>query len=75
LIFPVVACLLFHHLRRRTHPDIIESIIREAVVIEKEFLSEALPVSLIGVSLDIPLCLCHSFVSMLIQASLPAHYR
>ncbi|KAK4056388.1 Ribonucleotide-diphosphate reductase (RNR), small subunit [Microbotryomycetes sp. JL221] len=44
------ACLLFSHLERRPHPDIVESIITEAVEIEKEFLTEALPVSLIGMN-------------------------
>ena len=33
------ACLLFHHLRRRPHPQRIERIITEAVEIEKEFLT------------------------------------
>ena len=33
------ACLLFTHLRRRPHPDVIERIIKEAVKIEKEFLT------------------------------------
>ncbi|EKM59375.1 uncharacterized protein PHACADRAFT_249825 [Phanerochaete carnosa HHB-10118-sp] len=33
------ACLLFHHLKRRPHPDIIKTIITEAVEIEKEFLT------------------------------------
>lgn len=53
LTFPChqFACLLFNHLQRRTHPDIILSIIKEAVVIEQEFLSKALPVSLIGVGI------------------------
>jgi len=44
------ACLLFQHLERRPHPDTVEQIIREAVEIEKEFLTEALPVSLIGMN-------------------------
>ncbi|KAI0776005.1 ribonucleotide reductase [Trametes elegans] len=44
------ACLLFHHLRRRPHPKRILRIITEAVDIEKEFLTEALPVSLIGMN-------------------------
>ncbi|KAK8845367.1 hypothetical protein IAR55_006080 [Kwoniella newhampshirensis] len=44
------ACLLFSHLRRRPHPETIEKIIREAVKIEQEFLSDALPVSLIGMN-------------------------
>ncbi|KAL7418947.1 Ribonucleotide-diphosphate reductase (RNR), small subunit [Cryptotrichosporon argae] len=44
------ACLLFTHLRRRPHPDTIARIIREAVNIEQEFLTDALPVSLIGMN-------------------------
>lgn len=44
------ACLLFTHLRRRPHPDTINKIIKEAVKIEQEFLTEALPVSLIGMN-------------------------
>jgi hypothetical protein len=33
------ACLLFKHLRRRPHPDVIQDIITESVGIEQEFLS------------------------------------
>ncbi|TFK55788.1 hypothetical protein OE88DRAFT_1692416 [Heliocybe sulcata] len=44
------ACLLFSHLRRRPHPDIIRDIITEAVAIEQEFLTDALPVGLIGMN-------------------------
>ena len=44
------ACLLFSHLRRRPHPKLLEKIIKEAVVIEQEFLTDALPVSLIGMN-------------------------
>jgi len=44
------ACLLLSHLRRRPHPDVIERIIREAVKIEQEFLTDALPVNLIGMN-------------------------
>ncbi|KAG6900903.1 Ribonucleotide-diphosphate reductase (RNR), small subunit [Termitomyces sp. T159_Od127] len=44
------ACLLFAHLRRRPHPEIIERIIVEAVKIEQEFLTNALPVALIGMN-------------------------
>ena len=42
------ACLLFNHLQRRPHPDTVRKIIEEAVEIEQEFLTDALPVSLIG---------------------------
>ncbi|KAJ7599038.1 ribonucleotide reductase small subunit [Mycena floridula] len=44
------ACLLFGHLRRRPHPDTVKRIITEAVVIEQEFLTDALPVNLIGMN-------------------------
>ncbi|KAK7033546.1 Ribonucleotide-diphosphate reductase (RNR), small subunit [Paramarasmius palmivorus] len=44
------ACLLFSHLKRRPHPDTVKRIITEAVKIEQEFLSDALPVSLIGMN-------------------------
>ena len=44
------ACLLFSHLRRRPHPDTVERIIIEAVKIEQEFLTDALPVGLIGMN-------------------------
>lgn len=44
------ACLLFSHLRRRPHPDVVRQIIVEAVAIEQEFLTDALPVSLIGMN-------------------------
>jgi ribonucleoside-diphosphate reductase subunit M2 len=33
------ACLLFSHLRRRPHPDAVNKIITQAVVIEQEFLT------------------------------------
>jgi len=44
------ACLLFTHLRRRPHPETVLRIITEAVAIEQTFLTDALPVSLIGMN-------------------------
>ncbi|KAJ4467554.1 ribonucleotide reductase small subunit [Lentinula aciculospora] len=44
------ACLLFSHLKRRPHSNIIMKIITEAVTIEQDFLTDALPVSLIGMN-------------------------
>jgi len=44
------ACLLFSHLRRRPHPKLVKKIITEAVAIEQEFLTDALPVGLIGMN-------------------------
>ncbi|KAG8919676.1 Ribonucleotide-diphosphate reductase (RNR), small subunit, partial [Tulasnella sp. 417] len=44
------ACLLFSHLRKRPHPETVELIITQAVKIEQEFLTDALPCSLIGMN-------------------------
>ncbi|KAJ7742506.1 ribonucleotide reductase small subunit [Mycena maculata] len=44
------ACLLFTHLKRRPHPDTVRRVITEAVSIEQEFLTVALPVGLIGMN-------------------------
>ncbi|KAF8493523.1 putative small subunit of ribonucleotide reductase [Gautieria morchelliformis] len=44
------ACLLFSHLRKRPHPDTVRRIITEAVAIEQTFLTDALPVGLIGMN-------------------------
>lgn len=44
------ACLLFSHLQNRINSDIVEKIILEAVAIEKEFFTDALPVSLLGMN-------------------------
>ncbi|KAA1466217.1 hypothetical protein DENSPDRAFT_790649 [Dentipellis sp. KUC8613] len=44
------ACLLLTHLRRRPHPDVIRDIIKEAVEIEQDFLTDSLPVGLIGIN-------------------------
>lgn len=46
------ACLLFHHLNNKPDNAVIVQIISEAVEIEKEFLTVALPVDLIGMNSD-----------------------
>ncbi|KAG6809981.1 Ribonucleotide-diphosphate reductase (RNR), small subunit [Tricholoma furcatifolium] len=56
------ACLLFSHLKRRPHPDTIKAIITQAVVIEQEFLTDALPVKLIGMNSDL-MCQYIEFVA------------
>ncbi|KAF9568980.1 ribonucleotide reductase small subunit [Agrocybe pediades] len=56
------ACLLFSHLQRRPHPDTIKEIISEAVAIEQEFLTDALPVKLIGMNSDL-MCQYIEFVA------------
>jgi len=47
------ACLLFSLLKNRPLQETIIKIITEAVTIEQEFLTEALPVSLIGMNADL----------------------
>ncbi|GFZ42800.1 ribonucleoside-diphosphate reductase [Saitozyma sp. JCM 24511] len=44
------ACLLYDHLRHRCPTDQVHGIIREAVVIEKEFFIDSLPCALIGIN-------------------------
>ncbi|KAI9056581.1 beta subunit of ribonucleotide reductase [Trametes sanguinea] len=70
------ACLLFHHLRRRPHPKRVLRIITEAVEIEKEFLTEALPVSLIGMNADL-MCQYIEFVAdrLLVALGNEKHYH
>ncbi|KAL5508252.1 RNR2 [Sanghuangporus vaninii] len=63
------ACLLFSHLRRRPHPDTVKRIITEAVTIEQEFLTDALPVSLIGMNAKL-MCQYIEFVADRLLTSL-----
>lgn len=44
------AVALYHTLPQKVDPQIVSEIIREAVVIEEEFITEALPCSLIGMN-------------------------
>merc|ERR1712038_1444445 len=47
------ACLMFHHLKNKPSEERIKQIVKEAVEIEIEFLTEALPVKLIGMNCDL----------------------
>ncbi|KAI1393428.1 small subunit of ribonucleotide reductase [Hypoxylon trugodes] len=44
------ACLLFTHLKNRPGKDVVQKIITDAVTIEQEFLTEALPCALLGMN-------------------------
>lgn len=44
------ACLLHSHLNNRASKEVIKTIITDAVAIEKEFLTEALPCALLGMN-------------------------
>lgn len=56
------ACLMFKHLVQKPSEERIVQIIRDAVEIEKEFLTEALPVSLLGMNCDL-MCQYIEFVA------------
>lgn len=56
------ACLMFSHLVQKPSQECIVKIIRDAVTIEQEFLSDALPVSLIGMNCDL-MCQYIEFVA------------
>lgn len=47
------ACLLHSHLNNRASKEIINEIITDAVRIEQEFLTEALPCALLGMNADL----------------------
>lgn len=47
------ACLLYSMLENKLDPKEIEAVITEAVVFEKEFVTDALPVSLIGMNAEL----------------------
>lgn len=71
------ACLLFKHLRH-TQPSVetITAIISEAVVIEQQFLTEALPVALIGMNCAL-MCKYIEFVAdrLLVALNCPKYYN
>ncbi|KCV68849.1 ribonucleoside-diphosphate reductase small chain [Fonticula alba] len=70
------ACLLFSHLNSRPSVATITALISEAVVIEKEFLTEALPVRLIGMNGDL-MCQYIEFVAdrLLVELGCPKVYN
>ena len=57
------ACLLYNdHIVNKLHKETIQSIITDAVDIEKEFVSDALPVNLIGMNSEL-MCQYIEFVA------------
>ncbi|QSZ37342.1 hypothetical protein DSL72_009440 [Monilinia vaccinii-corymbosi] len=47
------ACLLFSHLKHRPSKQAVQDVITEAVAIEQEFLTEALPCALLGMNANL----------------------
>lgn len=70
------ACLLFKHLNNKPPESQIRKVIREAVDLEIEFLSEALPVSLIGMN-KTSMGEYIKFVAdrLLVELGLPKYYQ
>lgn len=56
------ACLMFSHLIQKPSKETVTNIIRDAVTIEQEFLTDALPVSLIGMNCNL-MCTYIEFVA------------
>lgn len=70
------ACLLYNnHLIQRLPDETVKSIIMDAVAIEKEFVSDALPVNLIGMNAEL-MCRYIEFVAdrLLVALGLPKVY-
>lgn len=70
------ACLLFSHLRHQPSAERITEIITEAVNIEQEFLTDALPVSLIGMNAKL-MCQYIEFVAdrLLVALGCDKYYK
>ena len=62
-------CLLFSHLQNKPNPEIVEKIITEAVSIEKDYFTNALPVSLLGMNANL-MCQYVEFVADRLLVSL-----
>lgn len=76
IYFVDFACLLFSHLRNKPPQDVVLRIITEAVQLEHEFVTEALPVNLIGMNAKL-MCQYINFVSdrLLVSLGLPKHFN
>lgn len=47
------ACLLYSYIKNKLKPEIVYEIIKEAVEIEKEFITDSIPCNLIGMNADL----------------------
>jgi len=71
------ACLLYNdHIVNKLDDGVIQTIILDAVEIEKEFVSDALPVNLIGMNCDM-MCQYIEFVAdrLLVALGQPKHFE
>ncbi|KAL9096958.1 MAG: hypothetical protein Q9165_000922 [Trypethelium subeluteriae] len=70
------ACLLFSHLNKKPEQSLVNKIITEAVTIEQEFLTDALPCALLGMNSKL-MCQYIEFVAdrLLLALGNPKHYH
>lgn len=70
------ACLLFQHLKNKPEAKVVTAIITEAVEIEQEFLSDALPCALLGMNSTL-MCQYIEFVAdrLLLALGCSKHYQ
>jgi len=70
------ACLLFSHLRNKPDHELVKSIITEAVSIEQDFVTESLPVALLGMNSNL-MCQYIEFVAdrLLLALGNSRHYN
>lgn len=70
------ACLLYEQLQNKLAPSRVSEIIKNAVEIEKEFVTDALPVRLIGMNADL-MCQYIEFVAdrLLVALGCPKVYN
>jgi ribonucleoside-diphosphate reductase subunit M2 len=70
------ACLLFSHLNKKPEQSLVNKIITEAVTIEQEFLTDALPCALLGMNAKL-MCQYIEFVAdrLLLALGNPKHYN
>ena len=70
------ACLLFSHMKERPNTKAVEAIITEAVAIEQEFLTDALPCALLGMNAKL-MCQYIEFVAdrLLVALGGPKYYN
>lgn len=70
------ACLLFSHLQYKPNHETVTSIIAEAVAIEVEFLTDALPVALIGMNSNLMKTYIEFVADRLLQSlDVPKHFH
>ena len=70
------ACLLYKHLNNKLSPERLTQIIREAVEVEQTFVTQSLPVELIGMNSELMVQYIQFIADRLLQAlGVQKHYK